>query len=386
MNDYLVALLLLLFAVAGVVMRKTYYYLPTRELKRRAEQHDPLAERLYPAVAYGSSLRGLLWIWIGLASAGGFILLARIAPIWLSLIAVVLLLWITQSWLPASRVTRVGAHLTVGVTPVIVWLLHHVHPLSSRATETVNKRYTAAHHTGLFEREDLLELVEQQQRQPDNRLSEEELEMVRRSLGFGDYRVSDAMTPRRKVKTVLADDTIGPVLIDELHKNGQGYLLVRETSKGPIVGSLAFRHLNLKSSGKVGNAMDKNVAYLHENDRLSQAFHAFSSTSQPVFIVVNSSEEFVGIVTIENILRQLLGHLPGEEFEQYHDSEAVAARHVAPPKPKKADKKEAKPNEKQQDKKPDNEAGEADEDPAVKPEKPTEGQEKPSKTPTEVVE
>ncbi|HVI60627.1 MAG TPA: CBS domain-containing protein [Candidatus Saccharimonadales bacterium] len=396
MNSYLTALILLLAAVAGVVARKTYYYLPARELKRRAERDDPLASRLYPAVAYGSSLRGLLWVWIGLASAGGFVLLARIAPPWLSLIAVILLLWVTQSWLPASRVTRVGAHLTAAVTPVIVWLLHHLHPLSSRATETVGKRYTAEHHTGLFERGDLLELIEQQQRQPDNRLSDEELEMVRRSLSFGDYKVSEAMTPRRKVKTALAGDTIGPVLIDELHKNGQGYMLVRDKPKGDFVGSLAFRQLSIQTSGRVGDVMDPNIAYLHENDPLSQAFHAFSATSQPLFVVVNSSEEYVGIVTIDNILRQLLGHLPADDFDRYGDSAAVAARHVPPPKPKKAAKKPQKDKEDTQDKaeapedKADEDGEQTDENkPAEQPDKaaePAESQEKPSETPTEVVE
>lgn len=328
MNDYLLAIVLLLVAIAGVVVRKTYYYVPAKELKRRAERHDPLATKLYPAVAYGESLRGLLWAWIGFATAAGFVLLIEIAPAWLGFIAVIALLWVVNSWLPASRVTRIGVYLTTAVTPLIVWLLNHLHRLLSRGTAVAGQRYTAPAHTGLFEREDLQELIERQQRQPDNRLSEEELEIVRRALTFGEHRVRDVMTPRKQVKTALAGDMVGPVLIDELHKNGQGYLLVRESAKGDFVGMLAFKKLSLRSSGRVSDVMEKEVYYVHENDRLDQALHAFFKTNCPLFVVIDSTEEYVGVITIDSLLRQLLGHIPGEDFESYHDVAAVAARHT----------------------------------------------------------
>jgi CBS domain containing-hemolysin-like protein len=339
MNSYLAAIILLVLALGGVVVRKTYYYLPAHELKRRAGYGDPLASRLYPAVAYGESLRGLLWIWIGLTTAGGFVLLARVAPAWMSFIAVVVLLWVVNSWLPASRVTRIGAHLASAVTPVIVWLLNLLHRPLSRSTEMLQRRYTAPAHTGLFEREDLLALIEHQQHQPDNRVGEEELEIARRALSFSNYKVSDVLTPRKQVKTALAGDTIGPVLIDELHKNGQGYLLVRESAKGDFIGLLAFKRLSIRSNGQVKNAMDKEIYYLHENDQLDQALHAFFKTNCPLFVVVNSSEEYVGIITIDSILRQLLGHVPGDDFENYHDLAAVATRHIKPKKPKKSEEK-----------------------------------------------
>ena len=123
MTSFIFALLLLGLALVGVAIRKTYYHLPLPELKRRAAQGDPLAAQLYRAAAYEGSLRGLLWLFIALTSAGGFILLARQAPVWLSLLAVVSLLWVAFSWLPASRVSASGIRMTHAVTPSISWLL-----------------------------------------------------------------------------------------------------------------------------------------------------------------------------------------------------------------------------------------------------------------------
>jgi CBS domain containing-hemolysin-like protein len=125
----------------------------------------------------------------------------------------------------------------------------------------------------------------------------------------------------------MAEDTLGPVLIDEVHKSGQEFVLVREAKKGPVIGSLEFAKLGLGSKGKVRDLMNPTVYYIHENDTLTEALHAFFVTNQPMFVVVNSFEEFIGILTVENILHQLLGHIPGDDFDQYTNLAAVAARH-----------------------------------------------------------
>ncbi|HWB38651.1 MAG TPA: CBS domain-containing protein [Candidatus Saccharimonadales bacterium] len=321
------AIVLLALALAVVAVRKTYYSVPLKEVKRKAERHDKLAKVIYPALAYGNSLRSLLWLVIGLLSAGSIILLARSLPVWVSLLIVGPILWIAFSWLPATRVSKPAAWLTKQVTPAIVWILNYLHPILSRSADQVEKRFVAVKHTGLFERDDLLELIEKQALQHDNRLTPEEIEIVRNALQFGDIKVVDALTSRQEIKTVLSDDVVGPILIDELHKAGQTLVLVRESRKGPVIGTLDFKQLGVHSKGHVRDVMNKTVYYLHENDSLSEALHAFFVTNHPVFVVVNAFEEYLGVITIEDILRQLLGHLPGDDFDQYSDLAAVAARH-----------------------------------------------------------
>jgi CBS domain containing-hemolysin-like protein len=342
MTNFIFGIIFLILALFGVVLRKTYFMLPLSELKRRAQKHDRHAMQLYRAATYGNSLRSLLWLYIGLASALSLILLARVLPVWLGVLIIGPLLWIVFSLLPASRTSKLGIWLTRIVTPIIAWILNFLHPLLSRSANFVQQHYMAPKHTGLYERDDLLQLIRNQQKEPDSRISHEELEIVERTLNFDTYKISNILSPRSRVKTVLADDVVGPVLIDELHKNSQDYVLVRESKKGPFVGTLAFDKLNIKSSGKVRDSMDTTVYYLHENDTLSEALHAFFMTNYPLFVVVNSFEEYVGIVTIESILHTLLGHIPGDDFDQYSDSSAVASRHTKVEKPAAASKPSVK--------------------------------------------
>jgi CBS domain containing-hemolysin-like protein len=321
------ALLFLLLAIAAAVVRKTYFYMPRRELKRQAEKQDKLAARLYQAAAYGSSLQGLLVLFTATTGAIGCILLSRSAPLWLSFFIIAGIATLLTI-LPSTRVGKVGAQLTSRVTPLLARVLNYAHPVLSKTVGAAERRYKTSAHTGLYERDDLLRLIEQQQLQVDSRLRPEELEIAKRALSFEAYRVGDIVTPRSEVASALAQDTLGPILIDELHKSKQRFVLVRESKKGPIVGNLQVTNLGIDSEGLVQDAMDKTVYYLHENDSLSEALHAFFVTNYPMFVVVNSFEEYVGIVTMESILKQLMGHMPGDEFDQYSDRTLVAARHA----------------------------------------------------------
>ena len=320
-------------AVSLAVARKVYYATPPRELKRLAARQQQPAGSLYQAVAYGSSLRALLWGSIAVFGSIGLVLLARSTAIIFSVPVIIFTLSFLFIWLPASRVTALGTRVTLKLNPFVVWLLRHLYPVLSRGAEQVEKRYPAP-HTGLFERSDILQLIHQQADQPDSRLSIEELAIIQRALAFGDYLVSDITTPRAKITTVAVTETLGPILIDELHKSATSFVLVTGP-KGSVVGSLEAYKLGLQTTGPVSDHLSP-VYFLHESDTLREALHAFFVTNYPLFVVVNSFEEYVGIVTIESVLRQLLGHLPGDEFEQYSDIAAVAARHPRPASTKSA--------------------------------------------------
>jgi CBS domain containing-hemolysin-like protein len=195
MTNFILGIIFLILALFGVVLRKTYFSLPLGELKRRARKHEPHAAQLYRAAAYGNSLRSLLWLYIGLTSAISLILLARVLPVWLSVVIVGPVLWIVFSLLPASRTSRLGIWSTRIVTPVIAWVLNYLHPVLSRGADFVQQRYVAPEHTGLYERDDLLQLIRSQQNQPDSRISPEELEIVERTLSFDNYKVSNILSP-----------------------------------------------------------------------------------------------------------------------------------------------------------------------------------------------
>jgi CBS domain containing-hemolysin-like protein len=337
MLSFLLALALAVVMLLCVMLQKTYHTLPSKELKRRAETGNELSARLWPAVAYGPTLQVLLWTVLLLAGGACFVLLARIAPPVLGFLAVTLLLVTAFAWVPKSELKGFEARFTVLLTPAVVWLLGTLDPVLSRLARYVHRPSDGHLHTNVYIREDLINLIERQKSQPDNELTIEELTIAGTALRFGERKVRELMTKRKKVVVVNADNDISPVMLDELHKTEHSRFPVYEGEPDNFVGALYLSELTSVGSGKgargkVRNRMSPGIAYVHEADTLAEALHAFYLTKKQLFIVINKFEEYVGLITIEDMVHALLGK-PGEYvFDQHESRSAVAAKHVKKPK------------------------------------------------------
>jgi CBS domain containing-hemolysin-like protein len=328
--------MLVILGIAGLAgltllslsLQKTYAHVPPKELKRRARDGDAAARALYNAAVYGASLRAVLWLLIGLAGAAFFVMLASTAGSrQVALIGSAALIWLGFLWLPRSKVSGLGTNLATGLTPVLTWILQYIHPAVDRIGHFIRRHRPAGSHTGLYHKEDLIALIQAQRAQADSRIAEEELELAARALEFGDKLIRDHMTPRRVVKTVVATDTIGPILMGELHDSGFSRFPVYQDNPDHIVGTLHLRDvIDRSGGGRIKDVMSKQVCYVHEERSLRDALRAFLKTRHHLFIVVNSFEEFVGILTIEDVLEQVIGKPIIDEFDRYEDMRAVAAR------------------------------------------------------------
>lgn len=320
-------LLLAVLTLLSVSLQRTYSRVPPKELKRRARRGDELAGAILKAAGFGHSLRAVLWFLIGLASAGFFVLVAVTAPIWFALTASIILIWLGFVLIPAARVTSVSERLAAWCAPALAKILDFLHPGIDGLVRFIRRHRPLLVHTGLYDRRDLIDLIEQQYVQPDNRIEKAELEIALHALTFGDESVGEHMVPRRMVKAVNADEPLGPVIMDELHSSGHSRFPVYEGKQDNIVGTLYLRDLvRAKHGGTVLSLMKPEVSYIHEDQSLQDALQAILRTHRQLFIVVNSFEEYVGIITIEDVLETVIGSPIIDEFDQYDDIRAVAAR------------------------------------------------------------
>ncbi|HEX4662568.1 MAG TPA: CBS domain-containing protein [Candidatus Saccharimonadales bacterium] len=157
-------------------------------------------------------------------------------------------------------------------------------------------------------------------------LSKDEKSLLIHALNYGNVIIGDIMTPRSKIVAVKAAETLGPVTLDRLHKTGHSRFPVVKTDLDTIVGTL-FLHdlvpLNPRLK-RVADAMKPQVLYVHKDKTLDHVLQAFVRTRHHIFIVVDESQEVVGLVTIEDILEQIVGRKIVDQFDQYEDRQAVS--------------------------------------------------------------
>jgi CBS domain containing-hemolysin-like protein len=224
----LLFILLIIVFLSTVLLDKAYKTISVKELRRRARSgKDKGTASIYKLVALGGSLKLFLWL-VGVLGAAGILLMG---VNYSKAIAAVLLFfgaWIALSGRtlkPNGLLWKIAAFISVPTFKV----LHFLHPLLSKLSKLISNLNPITIHTGLYDKEDLLELLNNQNNQIDNRISEQDLKIAFGAITFGDKLVRDVMTPRRQITFVAASDAIGPLLMDELHKSG--------FSRFPVVGA-----------------------------------------------------------------------------------------------------------------------------------------------------
>jgi CBS domain containing-hemolysin-like protein len=325
----LVYILLVLVGAKCILLYRLYNSVPPLELKRQARNGDKRAAKLYKVAAYEASLDVLLWL-IGTASAVVLFIWSARTNWWLATIVVVFFAWLAIWARSPSPGGWIGGLASLS-TKYQAWLLSVLQPVLGRIGSWLPPASRVHFHTGLYEKKDLLELLHAQNKQTDNRIAPSDLKIAAGAMSFGDKTVSSVMTPRRKVKLVNASDTIGPLLMDELHKSGfSRFPVVKDSAKTAapeVVGTLYLSDLiGYEAKGKVKDLAKPDVYFINEESNLRQALSAFLKTHHHLLIVINSFEEMAGVLSIEDVLEQIIGNQIIDEFDDYESPRAVAAR------------------------------------------------------------
>jgi CBS domain containing-hemolysin-like protein len=317
---------LLVLGLLALLLQRLYSAIPAKELKRLAQRGDHLAKALYRPVAYGTSLRVFLWTVVGTSLSVGLLILLRQVPVYVGFIILAVLMAVTFVWVPTAQLTVRKAQLAAALAPAVVKLLYYLHGPLDRVVHFVGHYRELTPHSRMYEKQDLFELLARQKEQPDNRIQTDELELVERSLAFTDKQAADVVRPRHEAPLVDANDTIGPILLDQLHKSGQSSFLVYKDKKENIIGSLSLRDaIAAKQGGRVFDLVRGDLTFVNEDFTLRQVFTALQKTDQYVAVVINKFEEFVGMITLSDLIKELLGDSEDEAVLHYDNRTEVAA-------------------------------------------------------------
>ena len=295
-------------------------------LKRNAQAGDKAAKAVYPLHVLRYDLYILMGFTILVANAWLIILLTSwVDGLFAVLIGSVILLFFAEL-VPLLFLRKYCLNIIALGAPVLRKLVGFCAP-ATRSLARQIERIMQSQENAVYTREQLVALFENTRHKKESDVSNDELLLLQGALGFGEKLIRDIMTPRRMVRFVAKDDEVGPLLMDELHRSGHSRFPVSVDSKHmEFVGTLYLRDLvGQKTLKKVSDIMSTDVRYIHEEESLDYALRAFLKTHHHLFVVVNNFEEFVGVLSIEDVLEEILGKEIVDEFDAFDDLRAVAA-------------------------------------------------------------
>jgi magnesium and cobalt transporter len=164
------------------------------------------------------------------------------------------------------------------------------------------------------DREDLLELLRTAQKR--NLIEPEALSMIEGVLQVSELRVRDITVPRSQMVVVPQDaelETVFPLVVESAHSR---YPVIGD-DRTEVVGILLVKDLlihSLRDRSLLVKDIMREALFVPESKRLNVLLREFRATRSHMAIVVDEYGDAAGLVTIEDVLEQIVG-----EIEDEHD-------------------------------------------------------------------
>ena len=145
----------------------------------------------------------------------------------------------------------------------------------------------------------------------ENVLDEDQSELVQNALEFGDTRVSEVMTARVDIQAIDIEDSFDEIM-DFVEETTYSRLPVYEDGIDNVIGILylnkLYRRLTEQGDVDLREVLSKPI-YVYKTTKLPVALKALRNAKQHLAIVTDEYGGTLGIVTMEDILEQLVGEI-----------------------------------------------------------------------------
>ena len=202
------------------------------------------------------------------------------------------------------------------------WILKPLELIFDGYKKALAKIFRLKHDDAVTEAE-LRSIVDEAEE--DGTLKEDESELVRSALEFDDLKVEDILVPRVDVVAVREDSSMEDIL-RAFRENRYSRLPVYREKIDNVVGLIHerdFYNAYLKGDKEIGHVV-QNIVFTTEYTHISSLLKQLQKEKIHMAAVLDEYGGLVGIVTLEDILEELVGEIWDE-----HDEEAVLYGKIA---------------------------------------------------------
>lgn len=174
------------------------------------------------------------------------------------------------------------------------------------------------------DREDLLEILREAEEK--HLLDKYALKMLEGVLQVSEQRARDVMVPRKKMIVIKKDaslEEVYPVVIEYGHSR---FPVISE-DKSEVVGILLAKDLLVHALDRKNikvEALMRTATVVPESKRLNVLLKEFRAKRSHMAIVVDEYGAVAGVVTIEDVLEQIVGEI--EDEHDYAEEEYITKR------------------------------------------------------------
>lgn len=217
--------------------------------------------------------------------------------------------------IPKSLAVNHRKAIALAITPILYglqWLLTPIIFFIDAIASFFTKLFGEPEQERITE-EEVIDIV--QASEQDGSLKKREREMIQSVLELDDTCVGEIMTPRLDVFCLEMHQRIVEV-VDGVLESGYSripvYDRLKDRLKGVVLVKDLLRALKEGREQEILKGVMQHVLFVPESKKLDSVLREFQRKKSPFAIVVDEHGLFIGIVTIEDVLEELVGEIYDE--------------------------------------------------------------------------
>ena len=320
---WIIAVLLLLCAAFFAVAETAYASCPKSRVKAAAERGDARAKTaLLILDDFDKAISTLLICTNIVHIATASIVTVAVTKLWglsavsISTIVTTIVVFFAGEMLPKSIAKKYSEPLALATGPVLRFLMKVFTPLSALLTWIGQSaaKLTPDETPVSFTEDELYDIIEDMTE--EGSLDEQQGELISSALQFGEVTVESVLTPRVDLVAVDISSSLESILA-VIKTTNHSRLPVYEGSIDNIIGVLQIRKF-IKAYLRLGNNLDlrplmDEVFFIHQSTNIDELLPVMSKRKLNMAVVTDNYGGTLGIVTVEDILEELVGEIWDED-------------------------------------------------------------------------
>ena len=321
----LIILALLLFADYFAVCETSFAAVSRIRLKTAMERGDRRANKaMYVCECFDKAITTILIgtniVHLSCASYVTVLITRRwgLSAVTLSTFVTTIVVFFVGEMLPKSIAKKYSLRLALGTASSLVFFMHLLTPVSFVLTKIGEfaSRLTKGDSEVSVTEDELYDIIENMTDEGD--LDSEQGDLVHSALAFGDLTAESILTARVDMETIDVDDPLEEILA-QVKASRHSRIPVYQDSVDNIIGVLQIRrfmreYLQKREKTDLRSLLDEPY-FVHQSAKIDELLSVMSSKKINMTIVTDSYGGTVGIVTVEDILEELVGEIWDEDDE-----------------------------------------------------------------------
>ena len=329
MDDYFISFFLIVLSALFSGLTLGFFSLNKDDLQRKTECGDKDAKKVYNLRKNGNLLLCTLLIGNVAVNSTLSIYLGSLFSGFLAGIIATALIVIFGEILPQAAFSRYALQFTSKLVWLVQFLIFIFYPICFPLAWILNKMLGEEIPT-VYSKSEFIKLVEQHEDMSESDIDEDEEKIIKGALSFSEKKTQDIMTPRTEVFALEDDARLTKTTISKIFKTGHSRIPVFEGNLDNIIGILYVKDLIMENgkSKKVIDVAREDVIFVDNDKPLDDLLNAFKRHRHHLFVVMDKFGAVSGIVTIEDVIEEIIGAEIVDEFDKHIDMQEKAKKRL----------------------------------------------------------